>query len=193
MTWIHKPTNNSTVEFYDIVIIANGHYHTPNILTLQNQEKFRGKIFHSQQYRSKEHYKDQKVLVIGGGPSALDVTLQISCTAKAVTFSHHQQKITTKFSENVSIKPDVERIKNEREVLFVDGSFSDFDSIILCTGYKYKFSFLHESCEIFVRENVVQPLYKQVININHPQMCFIGIPNNICAFRTFDIQVCTLL
>lgn len=192
MTWIHKPTKTLTVEFYDAVIIANGHYHTPNISRLPNQEKFRGNIRHSQQYRSKEHYKDQKVLVIGGGPSALDVTLQVSSTAKTVAFSHHQETITTKFSENVTIKPDVQEILSDREVLFVDGSSSDFDSIVLCTGYNYGFPFLHESCGIFVEENIVQPLYKQIVNVKHPQMCFIGLPNNICAFRTFDIQVCIL-
>lgn len=53
----------------------------------------------------------------------------------------------------------------------------------------YNFPFLHESCEIVVEENCVEPLYKHLVNINHPTMCFIGVPYYVCAFAMFDLQV----
>lgn len=58
-------------------------------------------------------------------------------------------------------------------------------------GYLYNFPFLHESCNIVVEDNCVEPLYKHLVNIHHPSMCFIGVPYYVCAFSMFDLQVCT--
>lgn len=64
-------------------------------------------------------------------------------------------------------------------------------SIFSCLfpGYLYNFPFLHRSCEIVVEDNCVEPLYKHMVNINHPTMCFIGVPYYVCAFSMFDLQV----
>lgn len=59
-------------------------------------------------------------------------------------------------------------------------------------GYLYNFPFLHESCGIVVEDNCVEPLYKHVVNMNHPSMCFIGVPYYVCAFSMFDLQVNTI-
>lgn len=56
-------------------------------------------------------------------------------------------------------------------------------------GYRYSFPFLHESCGVTVDDNFIQPLYKHMIHIEKPTMCFIGIPFNVCAFQMFDLQV----
>lgn len=56
------------------------------------------------------------------------------------------------------------------------------------TGYKYSFPFLHESCKISIEDNYIRPLYRHMINIEYPTMCFIGIPFNVCAFHMFDLQ-----
>ena len=36
---------------------------------------------------------------------------------------------------------------------------------------------------------MVWPLYKHMIHIDYPQLCFIGIPIQICPFPQFDLQV----
>ena len=187
---IDKPTKQPIVETYDAVMICNGHYNDPIMPQIPGQEVFKGTIAHSHQYRSPEPFKNQRVLVVGAGPSGLDLALQISSNAKYVVLSHHtKEAVNTEYPANVSKKPDVLRVKDDEELEFVDGSCCRFDTILYCTGYRYNFPFLHESCGVTVDENHIQPLYKHMIHIERPSMCFIGIPFNVCAFQMFDLQV----
>jgi len=39
-----------------------------------------------------------------------------------------------------------------------------------------------------VERNRVSPLYKQMFNVNHPSMAFIGVPSIVCPFQMFSIQ-----
>ncbi|KAJ3648315.1 hypothetical protein Zmor_020127 [Zophobas morio] len=186
---IDKPTKQPIVETYDAVMICNGHYNDPIMPQIPGQELFKGTIAHSHQYRSPEPFKNQRVLVVGAGPSGLDLALQISSNAKYVVLSHHtKEAVNTEYPANVSKKPDVLRVKDDEELEFVDGSCCRFDTILYCTGYRYNFPFLHESCGVTVDENHIQPLYKHMIHIERPSMCFIGIPFNVCAFQMFDLQ-----
>ncbi|KAJ8971289.1 hypothetical protein NQ314_000766, partial [Rhamnusium bicolor] len=82
VTYIYKPSNEKISNIYDAVMICNGHYNDPVVPKIQGQEKFKGKIEHSHNFRSPELYKDQRILVIGAGPSGLDLTLQVSEVAK---------------------------------------------------------------------------------------------------------------
>lgn len=59
----------------------------------------------------------------------------------------------------------------------------------ILSGYKYSFPFLDVDSGITVDENYVQPLYKQVFNIEHPTMIFIGIPFTTGTTRLYDLQV----
>lgn len=59
----------------------------------------------------------------------------------------------------------------------------------MISGYHYKFPFLSSDCGIYVDDNFVQPLYKQVLNIEHPTMAFIGIPSIVSSTRMMDLQV----
>ncbi|KAJ8952589.1 hypothetical protein NQ318_004136 [Aromia moschata] len=189
LTYVHKPTNGKITKVYDAIMICNGHYNEPVIPQIPGQEKFGGKIEHSHTFRSPESYKGQRVLVIGAGPSGLDLTLQISTMAKYVVLSHHSEEAKkTVYPDNVEKKPDMKRIIDYDKVEFVDGSCCCFDVILLCTGYRYSFPFLHESCGITVDKNFIQPLYKHMIHIEKPTMCLIGIPFNVCAFQMFDLQ-----
>lgn len=186
---IDKPTRKQITKIYDAVMICNGHYNDPIIPKMDGMEKFKGKIDHSHNYRSPEMYKDQQVLVVGAGPSGLDLTLHISAVAEYVVLSHHcEEANATQYPENVQKKPDIARFVGDNEVEFSDGSCCRFDTILFCTGYRYSFPFLNESCGITVKNNHIQPLYKHMINIEKPTMCFIGIPFNVCAFQMFDLQ-----
>lgn len=132
----------------------------------------------------------QNVLVIGAGPSGMDLANEISKVAKRVTLSHHQDpEPKTVFNSNVDMRPDVGEL-TENGVVFVDGTVQDYSVIVYCTGYKYTFPFLSIDCGIHVEDNYVQPLYKHCININHPTMALIGVPFYVCASQMFDLQVC---
>nr|XP_023018727.1 senecionine N-oxygenase-like [Leptinotarsa decemlineata] len=189
VTYVNKPTKEIIVDKYDAVMICNGHYNDPVIPKIEGQDKFTGKIEHSCTYRCPEPYEGKRVLVVGAGPSGLDVTLHMARVAETVAFSHHSEEArNSPFPKNVQQKPDIKRIISSDEVEFVDDTCCGFDVIIFCTGYNYSFPFLNESCGIRIDDNYIQPLYKHMINICKPTMCFIGVPFNVCTFMMFDLQ-----
>lgn len=56
----------------------------PEYPKLKGMDCFRGKSLHSHDYRQPEPYHDETVLVIGGGPSAMDVTYHVANVARKV-------------------------------------------------------------------------------------------------------------
>uniref|UniRef100_A0A336KXK0 Flavin-containing monooxygenase n=1 Tax=Culicoides sonorensis TaxID=179676 RepID=A0A336KXK0_CULSO len=190
VTVLDLKKDESFTRIYDAIFICNGHYSTPNVPKLQGSEYFKGKVMHSHDYRYPEPFKDQKVLIIGAGPSGVDITRDVSTTAEFVGFSHHlPSKILNAYDENVTQLPDVAQILDDGKVHFYDGQVLEFDTIIFCTGYKYVYPFLSPECQIKVEDNHVTELYKHIININYPTMYFIGIPFTTIIVPLADIQI----
>ncbi|XP_052889351.1 senecionine N-oxygenase-like [Anopheles moucheti] len=185
----HLPSGKVSTETFNFVLICNGHYHTPVVPPYPGGECFLGKQLHSHDYRKSDIFKDQLVLVIGAGPSGTDLTLEAAKMATTVYFSHHVPEKLKQliFPANVLQVPDVLRILPD-SVEFVDGSQYPVTIIFYCTGYRYSFPFLHSDCEVQVDDNWVRPLYKHLLNINHPTMAFIGLPFYVCATHMFELQ-----
>ncbi|OXU22776.1 hypothetical protein TSAR_011662 [Trichomalopsis sarcophagae] len=180
--------NTTAEEQFDGVMICNGHYFDPSLPALKGRELFKGQQLHSHDYRVPDTFADKRVVVFGAGPSGMDLALEISKKAKRVILSHHlKETILTKFPDNVVQKKDVVELK-ENSAVFQDGSTEDVDIIFYCTGYKYSFPFLSESCGVRVDSNMVTPLWKHVIAIEKPTLAFIGLPFYVCAFSMFDLQ-----
>ncbi|XP_063362370.1 senecionine N-oxygenase-like [Cydia amplana] len=182
-------TGVSETKEYDYVFVCNGHYNTPFIPSIPGLKEFEGDVMHSHDYRVPDIFANKRVLVVGAGPSGMDIALEVTYVATRVILSHHlTEKPRTVFPDNLVQKPDIERLEG-RKVVFVDGSVEEVDVVFLCTGYLYNFPFLHPSCGVVVDDNCVEPLYKHLVNIRHPSMCFVGIPYYVCAFSMFDLQV----
>lgn len=173
---------------FDAVLVCNGHYHTPTFPTYKGADTFKGKQIHSHDYRCPDAFKDENVLVIGGGPSGFDLANEISKKANRVTLSHHlKEPPKTKFQSNVDQKTDVMYLQ-ENDVVFRDGTSQSYSVIFYCTGYKYTFPFLSVNCGIICDDNFVRPLYKHCLSINRPSLGFIGLPFYVCATQMFDLQ-----
>uniref|UniRef100_A0A182R8W7 Flavin-containing monooxygenase n=1 Tax=Anopheles funestus TaxID=62324 RepID=A0A182R8W7_ANOFN len=190
--WLVEVENLTTQEkqqhVFDFLFICNGHYHTPNVPDVEGRDFFRGQQLHSHDYRCTEHYKDKAVLVIGAGPSGMDIALELAKTARRVTISHHMDRLTFPFPSNLSQQTDVSLL-TETGAKFTNGEEESFDVVLYCTGFRYSFPFLGDDCDIRVQDNHVQSLYKHCININHPTMAFIGLPFYVCAAQMMDLQV----
>lgn len=133
------PNNKLETYTFDAVLVANGHYHTPRFPNYKGYKLFKGKQIHSHEYRCNNPYKNETVLVIGAGPSGMDIAYEISKVAQRVTLSHHlKQPPKTIFPDNVVQKPDVIEM-TEDGVYFEDGSFETFSVILYCTGDFHKF------------------------------------------------------
>jgi dimethylaniline monooxygenase (N-oxide forming) len=173
---------------FDAVMVCNGHYNTPTLPKYEGFDSFKGKHVHSHDFRNAELFRGAAVLVIGAGPSGIDLANEISKVAQQVTLSHHlREPPKTVFRHNVDQKPDVARITADGAI-FNDGSSQNFSIIFYCTGYQYTFPFLSDDCGIKCEDNFVRPLYKHCLSIHRPSLGFIGLPFYVCALQMFDLQ-----
>lgn len=78
-------------------------------------------------------FADKSVLIIGGGPSGIDLVYSISEFAKTVISSHHTHNSTYTFANNVIRMGSVQKF-TKNGVTFTDGTEVEIDVVIFCTG-----------------------------------------------------------
>ncbi|GAB0098601.1 Flavin-containing monooxygenase [Sergentomyia squamirostris] len=182
--------NTYSTTIFDAIFICNGHYSSPSYPDYPGREIYRGRQMHSHDYRSKDIFCGERVLVIGAGPSGFDLVKDACKVAEYVVHSHHWAELPrAPFPSNVVQKcVDVSRLTADG-VVFADSTSESFTIIVYCTGYKFKFPFLSVDCGVTVEQNYLHPLYQHCLNINHPTMAFIGICNFVIASQMMDLQV----
>ncbi|MCK0471009.1 NAD(P)/FAD-dependent oxidoreductase [Halalkalibacter sp. APA_J-10(15)] len=60
------------------IINATGSFHNPFTPNITGREIFKGEILHSSAYRNPDRYKDQRVLVVGRGNSAVQIAMELT-------------------------------------------------------------------------------------------------------------------
>nr|XP_027778681.1 dimethylaniline monooxygenase [N-oxide-forming] 5-like [Marmota flaviventris] len=71
------------------VLVCSGHHTDPH-LPLQafpGIEKFKGRYFHSREYKSPEDFSGKRIVVVGMGNSAVDIAVELSRVAEQVLLS----------------------------------------------------------------------------------------------------------
>ena len=134
----------------------------------------------------------QRVLLVGGGPSAADMSQQIGavCQHPLIVAQiekspyHTDQPYTTEHPGLVAVNP------HERSARFEDGSVEhNIDAIVLCTGYAYRFPFLKSLAPDIEHEGVrALPLYKYIFHEQHPTLAFLETPEMIVPFPLAECQ-----
>ena len=178
---------------FDAVIVCNGKNFALKIPKIPGQDVFKGKQLHTHSFRDPKHYENEKVLVIGGGPSGIDLAMQTGKWAEKLVWSNHLfetfgQKLNLTLNESTTEKPDVKQL-TETGAEFVDGSFEEVSTIIYATGYDLKFPFLSIDCGLLCDDGYVQPLYKHCLSINHPTLAIIGLPVFALGMPMYDLQI----
>lgn len=160
---------------------------------------FPGRIVHSKSYRSAEHYRHKRILVIGNSASGHDVTVGIVKTAQ---FPVYQSRRTPSHwdgnepPEGIVWKPVIREYLPTGEILFEDGSIlRDIDQVIYCTGYKASFPFWNSkvngaSIYDYRRDHIVGN-YLHVFITDFPTIGIVGIPRTL-TFRSFNYQAIAL-
>lgn len=175
---------------FDAIMVCNGHYSAPYIPDLEGLANFTGLTMHSHDYRVPRAFARKTVAVLGVAASGSDIGLEISSVAQKVFLCHNNPPLPSILPENMQQKKGIEKIIGPTEICLSDGTtLANVDAILFCTGYNYSFPFLDEACRPLVKNRVVSPLYKHMIHVDYPTLCFIGIPIQICPFPQFDLQV----
>ncbi|HIE89989.1 MAG TPA: NAD(P)/FAD-dependent oxidoreductase, partial [Gammaproteobacteria bacterium] len=80
---------HSYTEEFDYVIVASGHFSTPNVPDFEGLATFNGRVMHAHDFRDALEFKDKDLLIIGTSYSAEDIGSQCyKYGAKSITVSH---------------------------------------------------------------------------------------------------------
>jgi NADH dehydrogenase FAD-containing subunit len=60
------------------------HYSVPNIPSIKNLNEFTGTVMHSRDYRIPDPFLQKKIVILGSGPSGVDICLEIAAVAQKV-------------------------------------------------------------------------------------------------------------
>ncbi|EER91959.1 hypothetical protein BDA96_01G295400 [Sorghum bicolor] len=180
-------------EFYDAVVVCNGHYTEPRIAVIPGVDAWPGKQMHSHNYRVPEPFLDQVVIVIGASASAFDISRDIASMAEEVHIADRSAPASTCKKEpgydNLWLHSMIDHAQEDGTVVFQDGSSIKADVIMHCTGYLYDFPFLGDDSTITVDDNRVDPLYKHIFPPEvAPHLSFIGLPWKVIPFPLFELQ-----
>ncbi|KAJ0434171.1 putative flavin monooxygenase, FAD/NAD(P)-binding domain superfamily [Helianthus annuus] len=133
------------------------------------------------------------VVVIGSGPSANDISREISTIAKEVHLSSRSSDIKVSRLEghkNIWQHTKIKRVFDDGKVEFQDGDSVVADLILHCTGFKFHFPFLRTCNMVHVDDNRVGPLYKHVFLPQlAPRLAFLGLAyKQGLLFRMLEYQ-----
>lgn len=160
---------------------------------------FPGRVVHSKSYRSAEHYRNKRILVIGNSASGHDVTAGIVKTAQLPVYQSRRTPSLwdgNEPPEGIDWKPIISEYLQTGEILFEDGSIlRDIDQVIYCTGYKASFPFWNAKANgapiyDYKRDHVVDN-YLHVFLTDFPTIGLVGIPRTL-TFRSFNYQAIAL-
>jgi cation diffusion facilitator CzcD-associated flavoprotein CzcO len=182
--------DNIFEKIYYAVVICVGKYSNPIFPNIEGIDTFNGNIIHSHDYRIPNYYLNKNVLVLGGGHSGTDISIEVSQYANMVLFCH-LNKPYMNFPKNIKQEmATIKRISNSEIELTNGKIYDNINAIIFGTGYRLNFDFLDINCGISLKNDAtVDGLYLHLINTTYPSMAIIGILHRILPFPLFHQQV----
>ena len=187
---VHDHAQDSVYkETFDNVIVASGHFSTPNVPEYEGFESFNGRILHAHDFRDAREFIGKDILVMGSSYSAEDIGSQCwKYGAKSITSCYRSAPMGFDWPSNWEEKPALVKVDGST-AHFADGSTKDIDAIILCTGYKHFFSFLPDDLRLKTANRLATAdLYKGVVYVHNPAMFYLGMQDQWFTFNMFDAQ-----
>ncbi len=187
---VHDLVNdNEYSEDFDHVVVASGHFSTPNVPHFEGFSTFNGRVLHAHDFRDALEFKDKDILIIGTSYSAEDIGSQCwKYGCKSVTVSHRTAPMGYKWPDNWKEVPLLQKVERNT-CTFKDGSTADVDAIILCTGYLHHFPFMQESLKLRTANRLATAdLYKGVVFVDNPKLFYLGMQDQWFTFNMFDAQ-----
>ena len=177
-------------EIFDYVIVASGHFNTPNVPQFDGFRTFGGRIMHSHDFRDALEFQGKDILVVGTSYSAEDIGSQCyKYGCKSVTISHRTAATGYDWPDSFSEVPLLQRVEGKKAI-FKDGSTRpNIDAIILCTGYLHYFPYIQDDIRLKTKNRMwVANLYKGVVWEDNPKLFYLGMQDQYYTFNMFDAQ-----
>ena len=187
---VHDHNSDSCYsEEFDHVVVASGHFSTPNVPHYEGFESFNGRILHAHDFRDAREFTDKDILILGTSYSAEDIGSQCwKYGCKSVTVAHRTAPMGFDWPDNWQEVPALLKVDG-KTAHFKDGSHKEVDAIILCTGYKHHFSFLPDDLRLkTVNRLAAADLYKGVVWAHNPKLFYLGMQDQWFTFNMFDAQ-----
>lgn len=181
--------DEETIEDYDHVVVASGHFSTPNVPFYPGFESFKGRILHAHDFRDALEFKGQDILILGTSYSAEDIGSQCwKYGCRSVTVAHRTAPMGYKWPNNWKEVPALVKVDGNT-AHFKDGTTKEVHAIILCTGYKHHFPFLPDDLRLKTANRLAAAdLYKGVVWNANPKMFYLGMQDQWFTFNMFDAQ-----
>jgi len=183
------PNDRCYTEEFDHVVVASGHFSTPNVPEFPGFDTFNGRILHAHDFRDAREFIDKDLLLIGTSYSAEDIGSQCwKYGCKSVTVAHRTAPMGFKWPDNWKEVPILTKVEGNTAT-FKDGSTTRVDAIILCTGYKHRFPFLPDGLRLRTANRLATAdLYKGVVYAHNPALFYLGMQDQWYTFNMFDAQ-----
>ncbi|KAI3379836.1 hypothetical protein SNEBB_010839 [Seison nebaliae] len=200
-------------EYFDAIILCNGHYSHPYFSEIKNLKSFKGKIFHSHFYRNARQFYGKRIVIIGGASSGVDIAKELneSKIFEKIYLSNSKFKL-----ENILPISRVTEIVNSGNGILTDKNeiIDDIDLLLFCTGYNLNFPMLStiwslfESTELmkemiemyetivkscstiksYNSKRVLYPLNNNLLHMFDQRLAFIGLPSLIIPLPLMELQ-----
>lgn len=176
-------------EEYDYVVVATGHFSTPNVPYFEGLEHFPGRVLHAHDFRDACEFEGKDILLIGSSYSAEDIATQCyKYGAKSLTISYRGSPMGYDWPSCFSEVPLLTKVEG-KTAHFADGSQREVDAIILCTGYQHHFPFLPDELTLRTNNRMYPAgLYKGVFFERNPKLIYLGMQDQYYTFNMFDAQ-----
>ncbi len=182
--------NNKTYEEkFDYVVVATGHFSTPNMPFFEGIDEFPGAVMHAHDFRGADQFIDKDLLLIGSSYSAEDIGVQCyKHGSKSVTLSYRSNPIGLSWPKGIEERPLVTHFEGSK-AFFKDGTSKEFDAVVMCTGYQHKFPFLPSYLRLKTENNLYPDhLYKGIFFQTQPKLIYLGMQDQYYTFNMFDAQ-----
>lgn len=187
---VHKSDEDRDhCEEFDYVIVASGHFSTPNVPEFEGFNTFNGRILHAHDFRDALEFKDQNILIIGTSYSAEDIGSQCwKYGCRSVTVSHRTAPMGYKWPDNWKEVPLLQKVE-KNTATFKDGTTAEVHAIILCTGYLHHFPFMDQELRLQTNNRLYPVnLYNGVVWTANPKLFYLGMQDQWYTFNMFDAQ-----
>ncbi|RYC59039.1 hypothetical protein CHU98_g7164 [Xylaria longipes] len=215
--WTIRSTNLLTevsrTETYNAVVVASGHYSAPHIPSAapgisEFATAHPGVISHSKTYRTASAFAGKRVVIVGSGPSGLDIASQISGVCESPLVISARSPIPEDMAaylgagDRVRVVGTIKRFLVDEKGIEVRSEVAgedterivDIDAILFCTGYLYTFPFISASSlpsstpSLITDGRRVHGLARHFIHTYHPTLVFPGLPIKIIPFPLAEAQ-----